>query len=143
MDRLIPGREELLQRLATLPPIEQLLGLDDLEKLNAASKLPLRDAAVLLLIVNHAEGPTVVFTQRTAHLQDHAGQISFPGGRTHAEDGTPERTALREAEEEIGLDPARVQILGRLPIYRTGTGFEVTPIVGWAEPPLEYRPDPH
>jgi len=140
---LLPGREELLQRLATLPPIEQLLGLDDLEKLNAASKLPLRDAAVLLLIVNHAEGPTVVFTQRTAHLQDHAGQISFPGGRTHAEDLTPERTALREAHEEIGLDPARVQVLGRLPIYRTGTGFEVTPIVGWAEPPLEYRPDPH
>ena len=140
---LVPGREELLERLATLPPVEQLLGLDDLEKLNAAAKAPLRDAAVLLLIVNHAEGPTVVFTQRTAHLHDHAGQISFPGGRTHAEDLTPERTALREAEEEIGLDPARVQVLGRLPIYRTGTGFEVTPIVGWAEPPLEYRPDPH
>src|SRR3954469_24744860 len=80
---LVPRRDELLQRLATLPPVEQLLGLDDLEKLNAAAKQPLRDAAVLLLIVNHADGPTVVFTQRTAHLQDHAGQISFPGGRTH------------------------------------------------------------
>jgi 8-oxo-dGTP pyrophosphatase MutT (NUDIX family) len=140
---LVPGREELLQRLAVLPPVEQLLGVDDLEKLNASAKQPLRDAAVLLLVVNHPSGPTVVFTQRTAHLQDHAGQISFPGGRTHAQDGTPERTALREAEEEIGLDPAQVQVLGRLPVYRTGTGFEVTPIVGWAEPPLEYRPDPH
>jgi 8-oxo-dGTP pyrophosphatase MutT (NUDIX family) len=140
---VLPGREELLQRLAVLPPVEQLLGVDDLERLNAAAKQPLRDAAVLLLVVNHASGPTVVFTQRTAHLQDHAGQISFPGGRTHAEDGTPERTALREAEEEIGLQPAQVQVLGRLPVYRTGTGFEVTPIVGWSEPPLEYRPDPH
>ena len=140
---VIPTREELVRRLGALPPIEQLLGLDDLEKLNAASRKPLRDAAVLLLVVNHAAGPTVVFTQRTAHLADHAGQISFPGGRTHPEDGTPERTALREAEEEIGIAPDRVQVLGRLPEYRTGTGFKVTPIVGWAEPPLDYRPDPH
>jgi 8-oxo-dGTP pyrophosphatase MutT (NUDIX family) len=140
---VIPTREDLARCLGTLPPIEQLLGLDDLEKLNAASVKPLRDAAVLLLVVNHADGPTVVFTQRTTHLADHAGQISFPGGRTHPEDGTPERTALREAEEEIGVVPERVQVLGRLPEYRTGTGFKVIPIVGWAEPPLEYRPDPH
>ncbi|HZZ94331.1 MAG TPA: CoA pyrophosphatase [Usitatibacter sp.] len=140
---VIPTREELVRRLGSIPPIEQLLGVDDLEKLNAASGQPLRDAAVLLLIVDHASGPTVVFTQRTAHLADHAGQISFPGGRTHPGDGSPERTALREAEEEIGLPPEKVQVLGRLPEYRTGTGFAVTPIVGWTEPPIEYRPDPH
>jgi 8-oxo-dGTP pyrophosphatase MutT (NUDIX family) len=151
MDRLapapggiaLPTREELVRRLAALPPIERMLGVDDLEKLNAASQKPLREAAVLILVVNHASGPTVVFTVRTAHLQDHAGQISFPGGRTHPEDGSPERTALREAEEEIGIRPEKVQVLGRLHEYRTGTGFAVTPIVGWAEPPLEYRPDPH
>jgi 8-oxo-dGTP pyrophosphatase MutT (NUDIX family) len=140
---VVPTREDLVRRLADMPPIEQLLGLDDLEKLNALGSRPLRDAAVLLLIVNHASGPTVVFTVRTAHLQDHAGQIAFPGGRTDPDDGSPERTALREAEEEIGLPPAKVQVLGRLPVYRTGTGYSVTPIIGWCEPPLEYRPDPH
>jgi 8-oxo-dGTP pyrophosphatase MutT (NUDIX family) len=98
---------------------------------------------VLILVVNHPQSPTVVFTQRTAHLADHAGQISFPGGRCDEEDCTPERTALREAEEEIGISPERVTILGRIPEYRTVTGFSVTPVVGWAEPPLEYRPDPH
>jgi 8-oxo-dGTP pyrophosphatase MutT (NUDIX family) len=85
----------------------------------------------------------VVFTQRTAHLADHAGQISFPGGRSDDGDESPEHTALREAEEEIGLPSSRVEILGRMPEYHTGTGYRVTPIVGWAEPPLTYRPDPH
>jgi 8-oxo-dGTP pyrophosphatase MutT (NUDIX family) len=138
----LPGREEILRRLANPPPLHEWLTVDDLEKLRENSQLPLKDAAVLLLVVDHPHEPTVVFTQRTAHLADHAGQISFPGGRTHAEDLTPERTALREAEEEIGLDPARVEILGRLPEYRTGTGFSVTPIVGWTRPPMQYRPDP-
>jgi 8-oxo-dGTP pyrophosphatase MutT (NUDIX family) len=140
---VVPGREDLVRRLKEIPPIEHLLGVDDLEKLNATPAKPLRDAAVLILVVNHASGPTVVFTVRTAHLNDHAGQISFPGGRTHPGDGSPERTALREAEEEIGVAPERVEVLGRLPEYRTGTGFAVTPIVGWADGPLEYRPDPH
>jgi 8-oxo-dGTP pyrophosphatase MutT (NUDIX family) len=135
-------RDEIVRRLASIPPIEDLLTADDLEKQKANAQLELRPAAVLLLVVNHASGPTVVFTQRTAHLSDHAGQISFPGGRCDAEDCTPERTALREAEEEIGIQPHRVEILGRLPEYRTVTGFSVTPVVGWAEPPLEYRPDP-
>jgi 8-oxo-dGTP pyrophosphatase MutT (NUDIX family) len=135
-------REDIVRRLASIPPIEELLTADDLEKQMANAKLELRPAAVLLLVVNHASGPTVVFTQRTAHLADHAGQISFPGGRCDAEDCTPERTALREAEEEIGISPARIEILGRLPEYRTVTGFSVTPIVGWTEPPLEFRPDP-
>ena len=139
----LPGREEILRRLANPPPLHELLTADDLEKLRENSQAPLKDAAVLLLVVDHPREPTVVFTQRTAHLADHAGQVSFPGGRTHADDLTPERTALREAEEEIGLDPARVEILGRLPEYRTGTGFSVTPIVGWTTPPIEYRPDPH
>jgi 8-oxo-dGTP pyrophosphatase MutT (NUDIX family) len=138
----VPTRADIVERLAASPPIEELLTADDIEKQHAASLVPLRPAAVLLLVVNHAE-PTVVFTQRTAHLADHAGQISFPGGRTNEGDGTPERTALREAEEEVGITADRVELLGRLPEYRTSTGYHVTPVVGWAEPPLVYRPDPH
>ena len=140
---LVPSREAIARRLAASPPLEQLMTADDLEKQLANAKLPLRPAAVLILVVNHADAPSVVFTQRTAHLADHAGQISFPGGRCDEEDCTPERTALREAEEEIGVAPGRVEILGRMPEYRTVTGFSVTPVVGWAEPPLEYHPDPH
>ena len=137
----LPSRAEIAQRLASHPPVEQLLTADDLEKQQANSLLALRPAAVLLLVVNHRE-PTVLFTQRTAHLSDHAGQIAFPGGRCDEGDCTPERTALREAEEEVGLAADRVEILGRLPEYRTSTGYAVTPVVGWAEPPMTYRADP-
>ncbi len=138
---LVPTRAEIAARLAGAPPLEQLLTADDLERRQLAAQRPLRPAAVLLLVVNRPAQPTVVFTQRTAHLADHGGQISFPGGRCDAADATPERTALREAEEEVGIDPGRVELLGRLPEYRTTTGFAVTPVVGWAEPPLEYRPE--
>lgn len=138
----IPGREEIARRLATLPPIEELLTADDLEKQRADALVGLRPAAVLLLVVDHASARTVVFTQRTAHLADHAGQIAFPGGRHHEVDRSPEDTALREAREEIGLDPSRVEVLGRLPQYRTSTGFAVTPIVGWTRPPVAFMPDP-
>ena len=116
---------------------------DDLERQQEISKAGGKPAAVLLLVVNHPTDPTVIFTQRTAHLADHAGQISFPGGRCDEGDCDPEDTALREAEEEIGVTRDRVEILGRLPEYHTSTGYRVTPIVGWAEPPLTYRPDPH
>ncbi|HUP30114.1 MAG TPA: CoA pyrophosphatase [Usitatibacter sp.] len=139
----LPGREAIAQRLAMHPPIEELFTADDLEKQTAATEKPLKPAAVLLLVVDHPGDPAVVFTQRTAHLADHAGQISFPGGRCDEADCTPERTALREAEEEVGIAADRVHLLGRLPEYRTSTGFSVTPVVGWADPPLEYRPDPH
>ena len=137
-----PMRQLILERLASLPPLEELLTADDLEKQSEASRQPLEPAAVLLLVVNHAE-PTVVLTQRTSHLAHHAGQIAFPGGRREGIDDSPERTALREAHEEIGIEAGSVELLGRLPEYRTGTGFAVTPVVGWAEPPLAYRPDPH
>src|SRR5687768_5460706 len=135
-------RQLIVDRLASLPPLEELFTADDLEKQGEAARQPLEPAAVLLLVVNHPE-PTVVLTQRTSHLAHHAGQIAFPGGRREEADDSAEGTALREAAEEIGLDPARVQLLGRLPEYRTSTGFVVTPVVGWAEPPLAYTPDPH
>lgn len=100
-------------------------------------------AAVLIAIVARDDpGPTVLLTQRTAHLRDHAGQISFPGGRTEAIDDGPVATALREAEEEVGLAPERVDVLGFLPTYDTITGFRVQPVVGWVRPPAFFRPDP-
>lgn len=99
-------------------------------------------AAVLVPVVNHSAGPTLLFTQRTAHLHDHAGQISFPGGRVDDGDADRIATALREAEEETGLSRARVQIIGRLPDFDIQTGFRVTPVVGWVEPPFDLRPDP-
>jgi len=104
--------------------------------------LPLTPAAVLFPIVLRDGGQTVLLTQRTAHLRDHAGQISFPGGRVEAEDISPSHTALRETEEEIGLSRERIEILGFLPEYRTGTGFRVTPVVAVIQPPFELRPDP-
>ena len=139
----VPTREEIVGRLTQHPPLADLMTADDLERQKENAARVLKPAAVLVLVVNHAPDPTVVFTQRTAHLADHAGQISFPGGRVDEGDDTPEHTALREAEEEIGLEPARVELLGRLPEYHTSTGFRVTPVVGWSEPPLAYRPDPH
>ena len=96
-------------------------------------KSELTPAAVLIPLVNRTPGLTVLLTQRTGHLHDHAGQISFPGGRSEEGDASPESTALREAHEEIGLEPHRVELLGQLPEYITGTGFRVTPVVGWVE----------
>lgn len=97
---------------------------------------PLVPAAVLVpLLPGPASG--VLLTLRTAHLSSHAGQVSFPGGRIDAADASPEAAALREAREEIGLDPARVEILGRLDDYVTGTGFRITPVLGLLPAGLE------
>ncbi|AWK85419.1 CoA pyrophosphatase [Azospirillum thermophilum] len=102
----------------------------------------LRDAAVLVPLVDRGEEITVIFTQRTANLTAHAGQISFPGGRMEPSDESAEDTALRETEEEIGLTRDRVEILGRLDTYVTRTGFRVTPVVGLVQPPFTLTPDP-
>ncbi|WP_449234736.1 CoA pyrophosphatase [Azospirillum doebereinerae] len=102
----------------------------------------LREAAVLVPLVDRPDGPTVIFTQRTATLTAHAGQISFPGGRMEPEDDGPEDTALRETAEEIGLERGRIEIVGRLDTYVTRTGFRVTPVVGVVTPPFILTPDP-
>lgn len=96
-----------------------------------------RPAAVLVPLVAHDVGITVLLTKRTDHLHHHPGQISFPGGRVEETDISAVMTALRETEEEIGLDPDRVELLGELPEYFTGTGFRVTPVVGLVHPPFE------
>jgi 8-oxo-dGTP pyrophosphatase MutT (NUDIX family) len=98
-------------------------------------------AAVLVPLINRPQGLSVLLTRRTEHLNNHAGQISFPGGKVDAEDTSPEETALRETEEEIGLARAHVQLLGRLPDYFIPTGFRVTPVVGWVEPPFSLTLD--
>lgn len=109
---------------------------------DGAEDQPLTPAAVLVPIVTHATGYTVLLTQRTAHLKDHAGQISFPGGRVEDDDLSPADTALRETEEEIGLTREKIEILGFLPEYRTGTGFRVIPVVGLVQPTFDLAPDP-
>ena len=98
-------------------------------------------AAVLVPIVMRESGLTMLLTQRTAHLRDHAGQVSFPGGRCEDDDASPVATALREADEEVGLAAAQVEVIGQLPEYRTGTGFSVTPVVGLVTPPLNLKLD--
>ena len=83
----------------------------------------------------------MLLTQRTAHLKSHSGQVSFPGGKAEPHDPSAEDTALREAQEEIGLERERVELLGRLSRYHTRTGFRVTPVVGIVSPPIELKPD--
>ena len=133
-------RQWIVARLA-----RQAVYAEDLEfprYAHAAERIPV-PAAVLVPIINRADGLTLMFTQRTAHLVDHAGQISFPGGRVEDSDRDRVDTALREAEEETGLDRARVSVLGILPDYDIPSGFRVTPVVGWVEPPFTLAPDPY
>jgi 8-oxo-dGTP pyrophosphatase MutT (NUDIX family) len=99
-------------------------------------------AAVLVPLVNRPSGLAVLFTQRSADLPDHPGQISFPGGRVEATDRDIDDSALRETEEETGLLRERVTVLGHLSEYETVTGYRVTPVVGWVEPPFALTPDP-
>lgn len=98
-------------------------------------------AAVLVPLVLRESGLTVLLTRRAEHLQDHPGQISFPGGRCEPDDASVVDTALREAQEEVGLLPSTVEVLGQLPHYPTGTGFLVSPVVGLAMPPFELALD--
>lgn len=146
--------ETLRRRLATLPPPGRRSapggpppdavprGDHELNPDFWQPSRALTAAAVLVPIVAQEPEPTLLFTRRTAHLRDHAGQIAFPGGRIEPDDASPEAAALREAQEEVGLSPATVTLVGRLDTYVTRTGFEVTPVVGLLRPPLILRPDP-
>ena len=100
------------------------------------------EAGVLVPIVNRPGGLQLLLTQRTPHLDNNAGQISFPGGRVEEMDASREETALRETEEEIGLPRDAVSVIGRLPVYDNLSGFRITAVVGWIEPPFELKPDP-
>jgi len=98
-------------------------------------------AAVLIPMVTRRDGVRVLFTQRTAHLHDHAGQISFPGGRIEDDDASPVAAALREAQEETGLPHEHVEVLGSMPAYLTSTGFSITPVVSLVQPGFTLLPD--
>jgi 8-oxo-dGTP pyrophosphatase MutT (NUDIX family) len=152
-------RDGIRQRLAGRPPGRRGFGGTD-DPIEAAAfrrairgdhdlnpgmtppRTELRPAAVLVPLIDHAHGMSVLLTQRTAHLTAHAGQISFPGGRIEAADADAVAAALRETEEEVGLPPDRVSVIGRLDTYITGTGFEIIPVVGIVAPPYKLAIDP-
>lgn len=98
-------------------------------------------AAAVLVPIIMEPAPRILLTRRADHLRKHAGQVSFPGGRIDPTDLSPESAALREAWEEVGLDPGAVEIVGRLPLHETGTGFLVTPVVGLVPPGIALKPD--
>ena len=102
---------------------------------------PIMPAAVLVAVIERAGALSVLLTRRAERLARHAGQISFPGGRADPEDGTPQKTALREAEEEIGLPASQVEIVGRLDDYLVGTGYRITPVVGFVAAPPSFEAD--
>lgn len=125
------------------PPEE--IGHDDYDlhpELRPPTQVAAVDAAVLLPIIVRRE-PTILFTQRTQHLAKHSGQVSFPGGRRDQGDLSPVETALRETMEETGIAPAFVRIAGHLPRYRTGTGFDISPVVGVLAEGFTLNPNPH
>ena len=103
---------------------------------------PTKEAAVLVAILEAADGLQLVLTKRAAHLKAHPGQVAFPGGRRDDVDADLIATALREADEEIGLPPHAVQVLGELPHHDTVTAYRVTPIVGWLEQSWDFQTDP-
>ena len=132
---------ELRRRLAEIgahPRTDQPIYGDEVL---AGLDRPPTPAAVLVPVVL-GEAPSVLLTKRTSHLTKHAGQISFPGGRIDPGDPGPEAAALREAWEEIGLDPEPVEILGRLTDHITGTGYRITPVLAVLPPALKYELSP-
>ena len=135
-------REHILRRLAAAPRPPEPRGDHDLSPDLAPPAAP-TPAAVLLPLVEHRGGLTLVFTERAEHLPDHPGQVAFPGGRAEPGDRDPAATALREAHEEVGLAPERVELSGHLGPYISGTGFHITPVVGFVRPPVEFAPDPY
>lgn len=94
----------------------------------------LRDAAVLVPVVDRSEGASVILTQRTSNLRDHSGQIAFPGGRIDPQDASPEQAALRETAEEIGLGAGHIEVIGRLPDYVSGSGYRIAPVLSVVRP---------
>lgn len=101
-----------------------------------------KDAAVLVPLIQRPTGTHIILTVRSSDMPSHAGQISFPGGKAHPEDGGPVDTALREAHEEVNIPPAAVDVIGSLGIHKGGLGFSVTPVVGFVDPQTKLQPCP-
>ncbi|ODN71595.1 CoA pyrophosphatase [Methylobrevis pamukkalensis] len=143
---------DLRSRIGRMHPVEGVTAVrrslwgDHVTEPSLASMiegLTLRPAAVLIPLVLRESGTTVIFTRRNDHMRAHAGQIAFPGGKIDPEDGGPLVAALREAEEEIGLDRRLVEPLGQLDSYISNSGYEIVPVVGLVQPdpPLQPNPD--
>ena len=162
-----PREVPILSRDSHMPPVEQSLLTSEALRLRFSQKKQwavevtdenraalaregsvkagrgndLTPAAVLIPLIIYENELKILLTQRTAHLHDHPGQISFPGGRSDPLDSSAIDTALREAEEEIGLPASRVEVLGSLPHYLTITGYQVTPVVSLVDAGHSYKPD--
>ena len=105
--------------------------------IKAENRTGLTHAAVLVPIISRDDGLTVLLTKRTENLKNHPGQISFPGGSVDDTDLNAQHTALRETEEEVGLDPSHVEVIGQLDQYIVGTGYLVSPVIGLIKPPFK------
>lgn len=140
-------RERILSRLAgtRAAPDPAKAAIDALapELARAFAALKLTPAAVLVPLVERDAGIHLLLTRRTMHLRDHAGQISFPGGRVEPDDAGPLATALRESREEVGLREDQVDVAGYLPARAVVTGFAVTPVVGFVPSDVAHVADPH
>ena len=131
---------EFVRERLQMPPDWQPEQTDESRLIDASLKL--REAAVLVPLVQREAGLTVLLTQRNASLSQHAGQVSFPGGGREDFDRDMVDTALRETMEEVGISADHIEVIGRLPDYITGTGFHVSPIVGLLVPDFTLQPDP-
>lgn len=143
VDEIVRRVSERSRRLASGLPVSQPpVGSDFF--LNGLVSVPetYKPAAVLVPLVKRSSGVTVLLTQRTEDMPSHAGQVAFPGGRRHPEDVDAIATALRETEEEVGIERRFVDVIGTVDFYRTGTGYEITPVVGMVEPGFVTRADP-
>ena len=132
-----------LRLLNTPPALPDAAGLVPDWKPEQPFARPPVPAAVLIALIRRPEGLTVLYTERSPDLRAHSGQVAFPGGKRDPEDADATATALREAQEEVGLDPALVEVLGSLPPYVTTTGFVVTPVVGLVPAEAHYQPNPY
>ena len=143
VDEIVHRVRERSMRLASGLPVPNP-PVDSDFSLNGVVPRPeeFRPASVLIPLVNRTPQITVLLTQRTEQMPSHAGQVAFPGGRPQSGDASAADTALREAEEEVGLERRFVEVIGTFDLYRTGTGFEITPVVGIVTPGFTTRADP-
>jgi 8-oxo-dGTP pyrophosphatase MutT (NUDIX family) len=137
-DRVTPVTQDFVRASFAAAPPPGRRG-DDVEP---PPDRPRRAASVLVPLLMRADGLQVLLTRRTPHLSAHAGQVSFPGGRSEEHDMDAVATALRETEEEVGLPRSHVEVVGRLDLFNTGTGFAITPVVGLVAVPFPLKPDP-
>lgn len=138
----LPSLIERIRAGLERPTLPRLSGDQDFGTWGTPDPAPLVPAAVLVPIIPARE-PMLLLTTRTSHLRNHAGQVAFPGGRIDAADDGPVMAALREAQEEVGLVPSSVQVLGLSDPYRTGTGYDVRPVVGVLPETLDLKLNPH